>query len=274
MTRARFFACILFVLIGKAAHAAQCDFQFWFDFKGTKIYRNPAHTAYLYATDHSRIDADGAPNAYHPDDIGKNCLKDPHRGLDCPANAGYPKTRWWPQVLVPDPNDALRAYEQKTGEFKGFFVAKTWLTGGVNIPPTNPAKYVDSRRIPYLVFPGSTFAQLAGTGSKGDIGFAWHIVNGKKTSFIVVAQGGGEDARLGEGSIALYEALGGKNLNPRNGSGVAPGRVRFLLFPGSRKMIDFQKSWPLTKEMIDKIAAARLENVGGEAAIEACSGLP
>jgi hypothetical protein len=108
MTRARFFACILFVLIGKAAHAAQCDFQFWFDFKGTKIYRNPAHTAYLYATDHSRIDADGAPNAYHPDDIGKNCLKDPHRGLDCPANAGYPKTRWWPQVLVPDPNDALR----------------------------------------------------------------------------------------------------------------------------------------------------------------------
>jgi hypothetical protein len=138
---------------------------------------------------------------------------------------------------------------------------------------TNPAKYVDARRIPYLVFPGSTFAQRTGTGSKGDVGFAWHVGNGKKTSFIFADQGGEPDARLGGGSIALYEALGGKNLNPRYGSGVASGRVRFLLFPGSRKAIDFQHSWPLTTDMIDKIAAARLESVGGEAAIEACSGL-
>jgi len=63
MKRMTFFACIVFVLLGQAANAAQCDFQFWFEFKGTKIYRNPAQTAYLYSTDHSRIDADGAPNA-------------------------------------------------------------------------------------------------------------------------------------------------------------------------------------------------------------------
>ena len=274
MKRMTFFTCVLFVLAGQAAQAAQCDFQLWFEFKGTKIYRNPAQTAYLYVTDHSRIDADGAPNAYHPDDIGKHCIKDPHKGLDCPANAGYPKTSWWPSVLVRDPKDSSRAYEQQTGEFKGFLVAMTWLTGGANIPSTDPAKYVDSRRIPYIVFPGSTFATRAGTGFKGDVGFAWHVVNGKKTSFIVADQGGGEDARLGEGSIALYEALGGKNLNPRDGSGVASGRVRFLLFPGSRKAIDFQKSWPLTTDMIDKTASARLESIGGEAAIEACSGLP
>jgi hypothetical protein len=63
-------------------------------------------------------------------------------------------------------------------------------------------------------------------------------------------------------------------LNPRDGSGVASGRIRFLLFPGSRKAIDFQKSWPLTTDMSDKTVAARLESMGGAAAIEACSGRP
>jgi len=34
------------------------------------------------------IDADGAPNAYHPDNIGLDDLK----------NAGYPNTSWWKNI--------------------------------------------------------------------------------------------------------------------------------------------------------------------------------
>ena len=62
-------------------------------FRGTQIFRQANNLAYAYETNHTAVDADGAPNAYHPDDIG----------LDALANAGYPHTNWWKDVLVPDP---------------------------------------------------------------------------------------------------------------------------------------------------------------------------
>ncbi len=49
--------------------------------------------AYICVTSRVSIDADGAPNAYHPDNPGLN-----HYG-----NASWPDQSWWPDVLVPDP---------------------------------------------------------------------------------------------------------------------------------------------------------------------------
>ncbi|HEX8167171.1 MAG TPA: glycoside hydrolase family 75 protein [Beijerinckiaceae bacterium] len=258
---------LLFLGLITPARAESCSFGTWFDFKGTKIYRNASKTAYVYTTSHSRIDADGAPNAYHPEDVGKNCTKDPHRGLDCPANAGYPNTSWWNQVLIPDPGNPSRAFVQQSGPFKGFFVAATWLTDASK-RTTDPARYVDATKVPYVVFPGSSFGSKSGTGFKGDVGFAWHLDNGKSTAFIVADQGGGEDAKLGEGSIALYEALGGQDVNPRTGSGVAKGKVRFVVFPGSRKAAE--PVWPRTQESIDQQARKLLDQIGGEEAIKGC----
>jgi hypothetical protein len=242
---------------------AAADFAPWTEFKGTQIFRDRAGSAYCYATSHSRIDADGAPNAYHPDDVGKHCTRDPHKGLDCPANAGFPATSWWRSVLVPDPGDASRAYLQPSGPTKGFFVSKTWLTNGA--ASDSVSNYVDSTKVPYLVFPGSTFSRMDGTGFKGDLGMALHE-NGKRTAFVVADQGGGNDARLGEGSIALYERLGGQNLNARTGSGVAPGVVRFLVFPGSRRSFP----WPQSVEAMERKANELLLSVGGEAALASC----
>jgi hypothetical protein len=260
--------CLLLCTVpSTSATAANCGFAKWFDFKGTVLYRNAAKTAYVYTTAHSRIDADGAPNAYHPDDVGKNCTRDPHRGLDCPANAGYPNTGWWPSVLLPDPTDETRPFVQPSGPFKGFFVAGTWLEDPSK-PATDPARYVDSTKVPYIVFPGSSFAQHPGTGFKGDVGLAWHLENGTSTAFIVADQGGGAEAKLGEGSIALYEALGGKDINPRTGAGVARGRVRFIVFPGSRR--DVQPVWPRTMESIDEQARALLAGIGGEEVLKGC----
>src|SRR3954454_10839636 len=65
----------------------QLDFKTKEDFRGTHILRQSENLAYAFVTDHAAADADGAPNAYHPDDVGKRCTKDPHVGLDCPANA-------------------------------------------------------------------------------------------------------------------------------------------------------------------------------------------
>lgn len=247
---------------------AACTFSSWFEFKGTKLLRNTAKTAYVYVTGHSRVDADGAPNAYHPSDVGKNCAHDEHIGLDCPANAGFPNTDWWGSVLVPDPQDPSKPFVQPSGPTKGFFVATTWLSAP-GVANTNPSKYVDSTKIPYLVFPGSTFSGLSGTGFKGDVGIAWHSQTGRSTAFIVADKGGGADAKLGEGSIALYEALGGQNVNARTGAGVAPGKVRFLVFPGSRHAVD--QSWPQSMESIKNQADNLLAEIGGERAVADCN---
>lgn len=255
-------------LFGVAMARADCAFAEWFTFKGTTLHLSADGKAYVYTTSHSRIDADGAPNAYHPGDVGKNCSGDPHIGLDCPANAGFPGTSWWPSVLVPDPNNPSKPFVQPSGPFKGFFISGTWLSDHSK-PTTDPARYVDSSNIPYLVFPGSQFAQRSGTGFKGDVGIAWHTGNNKVTPFIVADQGGGSDALLGEGSIALYQALGGQNVNPRTGTGVAPGEVRFIIFPGSRRAV--QKPWPRTMDSIRDQANALLAEIGGEQAVKDCN---
>jgi Fungal chitosanase of glycosyl hydrolase group 75 len=243
------------------------DFTSWQSFKGVSLLRDAASKAYCYKTTHAAIDADGAPNAYHPGDVGKNCTKDTHLGLDCPANAGFPNSTWWDSVLVPDPADASKPFVQKSGPYKGYFVAMTWLQNPDSaIKMTDPAKYVDSNTVPYIVFPGSKFGAMSGTGYAGDIGMAYNLETGKSTGFVVADQGGGNDATLGEGSIALFKALGGSNLNPRTGAGVAEGAMVYVVFPGSRKNF----SWPSTPDKITEAAKARILALGGEAALAPC----
>lgn len=249
--------------------AQGASFQPWSDFpeakfKGTKLWRDSASGAYCYATGHSRVDADGAPNAYHPGDLTRS--NPPFLGLDNPANSGWPNhPNWWPSVLVPDPLNRARPYVQPSGPFKGYFVAQTALrvrNGNVLLPST----YADSRSIPYVVLPGSIFPVRRGTGAPGDVGIAWNLANGKRTPFVVGDTGGGNDAMLGEGSIALFAALGGANLNARNGAGVAPGKMRYVLFPGSRATL----GWPASNDTIRVLADRLLNEIGGDSAVSAC----
>jgi hypothetical protein len=215
-------------------------------FRGTQLFRQQDNLAYMYETNHSNADADGAPNAYHPDDLGKRCTKDPHVGLDCLANAGYPNTSWWSDVLVADPKKPSQAFVQPDGPFKGFFVAQTALRkpGG---DPLDPATYVDSTKVPYVVIP-TGFGKLPHVAAQGDVGFALHLDSGKSTTFIIADEGGGSDANLGEASIALFAALGFPNANPRTGAGVPRGNIRYIIFPGSHRQ--GAALWPRTNEDI------------------------
>lgn len=259
--------CVFAAILASAGVASACEFAYWRTYKDTAIYRNSERTAYIYATEHKRIDADGAPNAYHPDDIGKHCTRDAHIGLDCPANAGYPKTRWWHKVLTRDPKDPSQAYVQPSGPYAGFFVSQTWLAtpGGSSL---SSATYVDATQVPYIVFPGTDFAQIKGTGWKGDVGFAINLGNGTRTSFVVADQGGGSEAELGEGSIALFKALGATTVNARTGAGAPEGLVLYVVFPGSRKQSS--SLWPRTNSDIETLALRLLETIGGADALEAC----
>lgn len=160
------------------------------------------------------IDADGAPKAYNRN----NSI-----ALDFLANAGRPGN-WW--ALVTDGNGD--PVEQTAGDpAPGYFVSTTTLTNP-GFPREKPAHYIDSSTIPFVVLPGGRFPQF--TSQKllrlGDVGVAYNIANGKMcfTQFCDT----GPAKKIGEGSIALAQALG-INSSPKNG-GVEARQIVYAVF--------------------------------------------
>lgn len=243
----------LAVALPAATALAECSFQSWSEYKRDKLFSHPTGSAYVFSTSHKAVDADGAPNAYHPE----------NKGLDYLANAGYPNTSWWKSVLVEDPNKPGHAYRQPDGAFEGYFVSKTSLQD-TSKDKTDTSRYVDAASIPYLVFPGS-FYKKKGTGRLGDLGYAFNLASGDASPF-VIADIGPRKANLGEMSIALAEGVGGKNVNPRNGAGLPAGKVLYVVFPYSSR----SNPWPLTSGQIKQKSDELLKSVGGRESVVAC----
>ncbi len=243
---------------------ATCQFSAWTSYKGVAM-RKHSSGAYIYKTSNKQIDADGAPNAYHPSDVGKPCSTTGGLlGLDCPANAGWPNASFWRDVLVVDPSNSNRPYTQPSGTYAGFFVSQTSLVDSSKAE-TNPARYVSSTTVPYIVFPGN-FSALTGTGKRGDLGYAINLGNQTKKTHFVVAETGPANANLGEMSIQLATLLGGTNPSPINGSGAPSGTVLYVSFPFSSNTY----AWPQTAAQMQANTNALLQTVGGEAGILAC----
>ncbi len=156
------------------------------------------------------VDADGAPNAYAPE---------PLVGLDYLANAGGPGN--WYGVAC---NTSGMPYIQKdTDPYPGYYVSTTAMVDH-SFPVFDPKRYVDSTKIPYISIP----PELFGRGChKGDL--AWVVYSTKQSAAIVADVG--PHGKLGEGSMALAEALGLPS-SPRNG-GCSFG-VQYWVFPGTR----------------------------------------
>ena len=237
----------------------------WRDLQGREgedaLLRHAEADAWTVVLDHMGIDADGAPNAYGPN----------NSGLDFTANAGYPNADWWPDVLVPDPANPDEAFVQTSGPHAGFYVTKTALADRAlaTAEPTNPAAYVDATTVPYFVFPGS-LAQMSGTGRLGDLGWAIHLDSGLQSPFVVADIGPSRNP-LGEVSIALAEALGGTNVNPRTAAGAPAGRVAYVVFRNSSDAAPAAR-WPLTAAAMEARASALLAAVGGAGAVIGCFG--
>lgn len=258
-------ALLAMLLVLVSPSASSCPYRAWDEYRGIKLLRLPDDTAYIYSPIQVRIDADGAPNAYHPDDARLLCRTHASfKGLDCLPHAGYPDTDWWSSVLVPDPRDPGRPYVQPpSSEFAGFFVSQTALED-MSKAVTNPARYVDSRTIPYVVFPGG-FLRMSGTGAIGDLGYAINLTNGKQSPF-VVADIGPSNAQLGEISIALAEAMGGSHPNAVTGAGSPRGRIVYIVFPKSGQ----KYRWPLTLGEMRRRVQKLLAAAGGAGAVRAC----
>jgi Fungal chitosanase of glycosyl hydrolase group 75 len=174
------------------------------------IGRLPGNPAFFYESGMT-IDADGAPNAYHPD----------NSGLDDLANAGTPGS--W-EGLAKDA-DGEPFIQGPNDPFPGYYVSATALSDRSK-PVNDPTRYVDASRIPFVVLPGGMTRQL---GSRpGDFAVVFNLRNGK-SSYAIFGDVGPYD-RIGEGSVALAENLGIRS-DARNG-GTRRGIV-YLVFPGS-----------------------------------------
>jgi len=154
------------------------------------------------------IDADGAPNAYHANNIGSDDL----------ANAGY-EGHWWGLAI----NKATgKPYIQTgTDPCPGYYVSTTSLVNPLR-DDSEPARYVDSNTVPYIAL-GSNACT------------AYHMAPGaiarveyRDLVVLAVLADIGPSGKWGEGSIALANALGIPS-SPRNG-GLEEEVVRYTIF--------------------------------------------
>ncbi|HEY8734149.1 MAG TPA: hypothetical protein VIL90_06255 [Puia sp.] len=156
------------------------------------------------------IDADGCPNAYHPDNTGLDDLK----------HGGHPGN-WWGVATDNESPDGNPLIQNKNDPAPGYYVSTTSLIN-TEFEYRNPARYVNAQEVPYFVLP-ERFLECI---KLGDIAWVFNTSN-KFNCFAIFADVGPD---VGEGSIYLAGKLGIPD-DPRVG-GVDSG-ILYFIFNGS-----------------------------------------
>ncbi len=161
------------------------------------------------------VDADGAFRAYHPDN---------RLGLDTIEHAGHPGN-WWALVTDTGQTSGHPVVQRKNDPAPGYYISMTSLFDASNPNECDPRRFIDAANIPYVVLPpvGFKHAKL------GDLATVVNLRNGKVAGAIVADESAPE-LKMGEGSIALANALG-IDSNPRTG-GIEHG-IAYVVYPGS-----------------------------------------
>jgi hypothetical protein len=181
------------------------------------------------------IDADGAPHAYHESD---------DKGLDYLANAGK-QGNYWALVTDTGKPDGAPVKQTSTDPAPGYFISMTSLEDKSRLA-RDPARFVDSERVVYIALP----KKAASWGAHlGDVALV--TANGKRAAAVFADVGG--DSHVGEGSIALADALGIPS-SPKKGG--AKDGVTYRVFMGSGK------GWPRAKADIDKQVTELVASLG------------
>lgn len=194
-----------------------CEKHPLFRVKNVITWSTSAGGSSFFYTAGLSIDADGAFKAYHPDDLP---------GLDSLAHAGRPGN-WWALVTNNDERNGRPVLQRQSDPAPGYYVSMTALYDVKNQNPRDPHRYVDSAKIPYIVLP----PQALRHARLGDFATVVNLENGRMSGAIIADESLEFPDRIGEGSIALAEALG-VDSNPRRG-GKEGGGVLYLVYPGS-----------------------------------------
>ena len=192
------------------------------------------------------IDADGAARAYHPSD---------RLGLDSLTHAGH-RGNWWALVTDNEKTSGAPVVQGTADPAPGFYVSTTALYDRANTNPRDPHRYVDAVNIPYVVLHPKAlrYAHL------GDFATVVNVHNGR-VSAAIVADESAPNLPVGEGSIALAEALG-IDSSPRHGG--QDGNVVYVIYPGSGN------GRPRKLEEILANSNQLFEAWGGPGGLEAC----
>ena len=214
--------------------------------KFDRIHRFPGDSAFFYLGQMA-VDADGAPNAYNPDNTG----------IDALANAGKPG-RWW--GLATD-EDGEPFIQRADDPYPGYYVSTTALCDH-RYPRHDPRGYVDATQIPYIVLPGNLKSLIdVGPLRKGDLAAVCLIDKRDNIVFSIYADVGPRwvpDHEPGEGSVALAQALGhDPYVEGRIRRGIVRG-VFYLIFPGTGT------GQPLPIDEIRKRGSKAFEAWGGQ----------
>ena len=158
-----------------------------------------------------RIDADGAPNAYHPED----------KGLDFLKHAGKPGD--W-QGLVTD-SRGQPVIQGPHDPYPGYYISQTSLFDKTK-QRTDPARY---RNAPAISCIAVAAEPALNNQAVPDWGFRL-VVNARnrRLTFAIFADQGPR-SKIGEGSIALAELLQIPS-SPKTGG--VDGDIIYAVFPG------------------------------------------
>lgn len=220
------------------------------------------------------VNTDGAPDSYHPDDIGithlcngvsvgrectwkANCMPD-FRKARAEGFRGATKICFFGMVadaqgvpVVQGPNDPA----------PGFYVSTTAFRQPGEATNRQQA-YLNSNEIAFIVIPRRWQQQKFQGVGLGDFAAVLRKSNDSLTFAIVGDLG--PNNKIGEGSVELHEALGNDPFQMRFGKrrafrGIGGRDVVYLIFPGSRKA-----GTTVTPELIQMEGRRLLEAVGGE----------
>jgi hypothetical protein len=174
----------------------------------------------FFFTSKMAVDADGAYNAYHPNNI---C------GLDYLKNA-YNSGKWYGVVTDDSGNPVTQTASSPA---PGYYISPTSLED-CSKSPYDPTRYTNSQRIPYFVLPTLGNANNFFGAKPGDFGVVLNKKNGKMSCAIfadIYPIEYSNPPRIGEGSMALADALGINN-NPKAG-GIYEKTILYIVFPGT-----------------------------------------
>jgi hypothetical protein len=198
--------------VNLAAEKANCSKEMLPLEGALSVFRIQAERVFFFKAG-MRIDADGAPNAYHPED----------KGLDLLKYAGRPGD--WQGIVTDSSGHPL--LQGPRDPYPGYYISQTSLFNKAK-KRTDPTCYVDARAIPYIVLPKDPILTTDGGVRLGDFAAVINTRNHRLTFAIFADQG--PRGKIGEGSIALAELLQIPS-SPRTGG--IEGDIIYVLFPGS-----------------------------------------